>query len=188
MGLITSSKWPKTNIFLLKLISLSSVPLSSVCSIAHLNLSFLLASLRYGFFFAIQPRRPASRSRLFTIDVETGVLRVLFNEAASWELVRCLFLKLDSLMYLTSCPVVHRGLLLLFLFWLEFASSRCSVKGVVHSVVRDIQFLGNFSHGIAFISQNKNRLRSFRRNFFVSRHFEPVIEPTNADAPDTQLV
>jgi hypothetical protein len=62
------------------------------------------------------------------------------------------------------------------------------VKGVVYSVVRDLQFLGNFSHGIAFISQNKNRLTSFRRKYFVSGNFEPVIEPTNADAPDTQLV
>ena len=68
------------------------------------------------------------------------------------------------------------------------ARLRCFVKGVVHSVVRDIQFLGNFSHGIAFISLNKNRLRSFRRKFVASGHFEPVIEPTNADAPDTQLV
>ena len=64
----------------------------------------------------------------------------------------------------------------------------CSVKGVVHSIVRDLQFLGNFSHGIVFISQNKNRLMSFGRKLFVSGHFEPVIEPTNADAPDTQLV
>ena len=62
------------------------------------------------------------------------------------------------------------------------------MKGVVHSVVRDLQFLGNFSHGIALISQNKNRLNSFGRKLFVSGHFEPVIEPTNADAPDTQLV
>ena len=67
-------------------------------------------------------------------------------------------------------------------------SLRCSVKGVVHSVLRDLQFLGNFSRGIVVISQNKNRLMSFRRLFFVSGHFEPVIEPTNADAPDTQLV
>ncbi|MGJ0282540.1 hypothetical protein [Streptococcus pyogenes] len=29
------------------------------------------------------PRRPASQSRLFTVDVETGVLQVLFNEAAT---------------------------------------------------------------------------------------------------------
>ena len=58
------------------------------------------------------------------------------------------------------------------------ASLLCSVKGVVHSAVRDLQFLGNFSHGIAFISQNKNRLMSFRTKFFVSRHFEPVIETT----------
>ena len=42
--------------------------------------------------------------------------------------------------------------------------------------------------GIAFISQNKNRLMSFRRKLFLSGDFEPVIEPTNADAPDTQLV
>ena len=59
------------------------------------------------------------------------------------------------------------------------------MKAEVHSVVRDIQFLGNFSYGIAFISQNKNRLTSLRRNVFVS---EPVIEPTNADSPDPQLV
>ena len=53
------------------------VPLSSVCSFVHLNLLFLLASLRYGFFFATLPRSPASRSLLFTVDVDTGVLRVL---------------------------------------------------------------------------------------------------------------
>jgi hypothetical protein len=68
------------------------------------------------------------------------------------------------------------------------ASLCCSVKGVVHSVVQNLTFIGNFSRGIAFISQNKNRLTSFRRKVFVSGHFEPVIEPTNADAPDTQLV
>ena len=67
-------------------------------------------------------------------------------------------------------------------------SSNFSVMGVVHSVVRDLQFLGNFLQGIAFISQNKNRLMSFRRKVFVSGHFEPVIEHTNTDAPDTQLV
>ena len=32
-----------------------------LCSFAHLNLFFLLPSLRYGFFFAALPRRPASR-------------------------------------------------------------------------------------------------------------------------------
>ena len=103
----------------------SNLPLSSVCSFAHLNILFLLASLRYGFFFATLPRRPASRSRLFTVDIETGVLGVLFNEAASWVLVRCLFLKLDTLMYLSSCSVVHRDLPLLFLFWLEPVSLFC---------------------------------------------------------------
>ena len=44
--------------------------------------------------------------------------RLLFNEAACWGLVRRLFLKLDPLIYLSSCSVVHRGHPL-FLFWLE---------------------------------------------------------------------
>ena len=94
--------------------------------------------------------------------------------------MRRLFLKLDTnvLVLLLSCapwPPTPLSILVR-------DSLHCSVKGVVHSVVRDLQFLGNFSHGIAFISQNKNRLTS------VSGHFEPVIEPTNADASDTQLV
>jgi hypothetical protein len=42
--------------------------------------------MRYGFFFATLPRRPASRSRLFTLDIETGVLQILFNEAAGLAL------------------------------------------------------------------------------------------------------
>ena len=113
----------------------------------------------------------------------------LFNEAASWGLVKHLFLKLNTLMYLSSCSVVHRGLPLPGPpTVLVRATLRCSVKGVVHTIVWDLQFLGNFSHGITLISQNKNRLTSFRRKCFVSGHFEPVIEPTNADAPDTQLV
>ena len=101
--------------------------------------------------------------------------------------MRCLLLKLDTLMYMSSCSVVHQGLPTP-LSILVRDSLRCPVKGVVHSVDRDLQFLGNFSHVIAFISQNKNRLTSFRRKFFVPGHFEPVIELTNADAPDTQLV
>ena len=63
----------------------------------------------------------------------------------------------------------------------------CSLKGVVHTVVGNLQFLGNFLDEIAFISQNKNRLSSLRRKFSFSGHFESIIEPTNADAPDTQL-
>ena len=99
--------------------------------------------------------------------------------------MRRLFLKLDTLLVLLlSCaPVPPTPLSILVR-----ASLRCSVKGGVHSVVRDLQFLGNFSHGIAFISQNKNRLTSCRRKSFVSGHFEPVNESTNADAPDTPLV
>ena len=100
------------------------------------------------------------------------------------EDLRSLFLKLytNVLILLLSCaqgpPTPLSSLVGL----------RCSVKGVVPRVVPALQFLGNFSHGIAIISQNKNRLTSFRRNYFVSGHFEPVIEPTNAYVPDTQLV
>ena len=60
----------------------SNLPLSSVC-VLNLNILFLLANLRYGFSFATLPRRPSSRSHIFTVDLETCVLRVLFNEAAS---------------------------------------------------------------------------------------------------------
>ena len=86
--------------------------------------------------------------------------------------MRRLFLKLDNLVYLSSCapvPPTPRSNLVR-------ASLLCSVKGVLHSVVQDVQFLGNFSHGIALISQNKNRLTSFRRKYFVSGYFEPVVE------------
>jgi hypothetical protein len=98
--------------------------------------------------------------------------------------VRHLFLKLDTnvLVFLLSCaPGPPTSILVRVCL-------RCSVKGVVHSAVRELQFLGNFSNGIALISQHKNELTSFRRKSFVSGHFEPVIEPTNADAPDTLLV
>ena len=74
-----------------------------LCSFAHLILFFLLASLRYGFFFTTLPRRPASRSGFFTVDIETGVLRVPFNEAAIWGPVRRLFLKLETLLVLLLC-------------------------------------------------------------------------------------
>ena len=95
--------------------------------------------------------------------------------------MRHLFLKLDTnvLVLLLSCAPGPPTLSILV-----SASLRSFVKGVVHSVVRDLQFLGHFSHGIALISQNKNRLTSFRRKGFVSGHFEPVIEPTNADASE----
>ena len=63
----------------------------------------------------------------------------------------------------------------------------CSLKGVVHSVVGNLQFLCNFSHAITFISQNKNRLSSLRIKFSFSGRFESIIEPTKADALDTQL-
>jgi hypothetical protein len=99
--------------------------------------------------------------------------------------VRPLFLKLDSNVFvlLLSCAPGPPTLSILVR-----DSLRCSVKGAIHSVVLDLQFLGNFLHGMVFISQNNNRLMSFRRIVFVSGHFEPVIKPTNADSPDTQLV
>ena len=95
---------------------LLSSSVQCLCSFAHFNILSLLARLRYGFSFATLPRRPASRSRLFTVDVETGVCGYYLMKLPGEDLRR-LFLKLDSL-YLSSCSVVHRGLPLLFLFWL----------------------------------------------------------------------
>ena len=63
------------------------------------------------------------------------------------EDLRHMFLKLDTnvLVLLLSCapgPPTPLSILVR-------VSLRCSVKGVIHRVVRDLQFLGNFSHGIA---------------------------------------
>ena len=62
---------------------LDRVPLSSV--LLPILTFYFYWPVWDGFFFATLPRRPASRSRLFTVNVETGVLRVLFNEAAKKE-------------------------------------------------------------------------------------------------------
>ena len=64
--------------------------------------------------------------------------------------MRRLLLKLDTnvLVLLLSCAPGPPTLSIM-----DSASLRCSVKGVVHSVVRDLQLLGNFSHGIALISK-----------------------------------
>jgi hypothetical protein len=59
------------------------VPLSSVCVLLPILILFLLPRMRYGIFFATLLRRPSSWSHLFTVDVETGVFQVLFNEVAS---------------------------------------------------------------------------------------------------------
>lgn len=111
----------------------SNLPMSSVCSFAHLNLFFLLASLRYGFFFPTLPRRPASRSYLFTVDDETGVLRVLYNECqlgtceASVSQTR----HSNVLVLLLSCALGPPTLSILVR-----ASLHCSVKGVVQCCTR----------------------------------------------------
>ena len=76
--------------------------------------------------------------------------------------MRRLFLKLDTnvLVLLLSCAPESPTPLSILVRDIV----RCSVKGVVHSVVPDLPFLGNFSHGIAFTSQNKNRLTSITRS------------------------
>ena len=109
-------------------------------------------------------------SRLFTLNIKTVVLRLPFNDAASWGPVRSLFLKLQTVLLgcvrgpPTSLSIAVRD------------SLRCPLK-----------FLGNFSHGVAFISQNENRENSFRPKFFFGC-FDTIIKPTNVDdAPDSQL-
>ena len=97
--------------------------------------------------------------------------------------MRRLFLGLDVLVLLLSCaPGPHTSLSILVI-----ASLCCSLKGVVYTVVGNLQFLGNFSHVIGFISQNKIRLLSLRRKFSFSGHFASIIKHANADSPDTQL-
>ena len=96
-----------------------SSPVQWLCSFAHLNLFLLLAvsDMAFSLPLCLEGQHPGVASSLRTLRL--AFLRVPFNEAASWGPVRRLFLKLETLMYLSSCLVVHRGLPLLFLFWLE---------------------------------------------------------------------
>ena len=63
-------------------VAYTSAPKFGVC-ILFFNLFLLLASVRYSFFFSALPRGPGSWSHLITIDVETGILDVPLNGAAS---------------------------------------------------------------------------------------------------------
>ena len=54
---------------------LGRVPLSNVCVLLPIMIFYFYWHLRYGVFFETLPRRPTSRSHLFTVDFETGVLR-----------------------------------------------------------------------------------------------------------------
>ena len=72
-----------------------------------------------------------TEGRLFTIEVETGVLRVLFNEAASCEASVSQTRHSNVLVLLLSCaqgPPTPLSILVK-------DSLCCSVKGVVHRVV-----------------------------------------------------
>ena len=65
--------------------------------------------------------------------------------------MRRLFLKLLVLVLLLSCAPGR----LPSLSVLVRACLCCSLRGVVHTVVGNLQCLGSFSHGISFISQNR---------------------------------
>ena len=82
----------------------------------------------------------------------------------------------------------HSNVLVLLLSCTPGPPTPLSIIFWLEPVSAVLQFLGNVLSGIAFISQNKNRLTSFRRKLFVSGHVEPVIKHTNAGAPNTQLV
>ena len=66
----------------------------------------------------------------------------------------------------------------------------CSLEQEGGAAVLCGQIYGNWE----FLAWNSlhfsehEQIDEFQKKVFVSGHFEPVIEPTNADAPDTQLV
>ena len=99
---------------------LGRVPLFSVyvlLPILIFNFYWPVWDIAFSLQLCLEGQCPGVTPSLLTVG--TGVLREILNEAASWGLVRRLFLKLDTLMYLSSSSVVHRGLPLLFLFWLK---------------------------------------------------------------------
>ena len=77
------------------------------------------------------------------MDVETGVLRVPFNEAAS-EASISQTRDSNVLVVFLSCALGPPTSLSI----LVRARLCCSLKGVVYTAVGNLQFLGNFLHRI----------------------------------------
>lgn len=123
----------------------SNLPLSNVCVLLPISIFSFYWPVS-DMAFSLPLIRPASQSRLFTVHVDTGVLRVPFKEAASWGPVRRLFLKLETLIDLSSCWVVLWGLPLLFLLWFVLFSEGSSTHRCRKCSVSSTFFAWNSLH------------------------------------------
>lgn len=125
--------------------------------------SFFICQLQMWLFCNTLPLRPASLNCLFTVEDDISwfsIWHVLFKEAANCGTERIRFLTTDSdaLILLNSYA---SGPSTSFQFWLD----------PVCISVWNLQFLGNLTHGITFISQNNNSLTCFLRNLFCLGNF-----------------
>ena len=117
-----------TNLFTSLLVSISHlpsdrfgilgrVPLFSVCVLLTILLVYWpVWDVAFSLQLCLEGQHPGVASSLLTLR---RVFCGYYLMKLPVEDLRRLFLKLDTLMYLSSCSVVHRGLPLLFLFWLE---------------------------------------------------------------------
>ena len=83
------------------------------CFLAQASLFFFLVSFTRGFFAAIRPWRPNSRSLLWRVDVEMCLFLELceaFTWAAIWGAVNWWFMRLVTRMLLSSAVEVPLGL------------------------------------------------------------------------------
>lgn len=167
----------------------------SICSVSHkgswlgsklcLVRQFVLwPSFNQIFPFPLSMRpflswRRGSWRRLFTVDIEAADVKVRFNEAAREAADSQ---GADSSARSLCCvqrPPTPLSILV--------RASLCAVlRGAssARTFVWDLQHLGSLSYRIAFISQNKNRLMSFRGSRGL---FEIIITLRNVDAPEIQL-
>lgn len=114
-----------------------------LCSFAHLNLFFLLAFSQQ---ICHKLQHPKVASSLLMLTLVFGCYCLMNTQSQVFVLLH-------------SCvpqPPTHFSVLVR-------SSLHCSMKGVVHSMLRYFTFPHNFSHRIAFISKNINRLVCFQR-------------------------
>ena len=140
-----------------------------------MDVTSLTSAGREQAIFHNPPQRPTSWSCFFTADFETGYWWVPFNEAASWGPVRYLFLKLQTLMWVSQFSFILARASLLFS---EGSSTHCCMRSSV-----SWQFLAR--NGLHFLRIRIDWLSE--ESCLFSSHFETLISPTNADAVDTQL-
>lgn len=135
------------------------------------------------FLKKILPTRPASWSHPSTFDIESvfsgyQLMKLPVDLWGPWFSNERLWSDLVLMLSCAPGPPTPFSILVR-------RSLCCPLKRVF--LYEIFSFLGNFSHGIAFISQNRNRLITEFFFTFLCPFWECNKPPKNAEASDTKL-